>query len=97
MNTCFKWLKAFLVPKVRKKGTLIAPISYIYIEFPDFSFFDVLGLNKFLTILLALPPTLITSLSLALNIFGVNISNNPVIFNIKVSSAAILLKFQIKY
>ena len=87
INASYKCLKAFLVLGVRKLGSPIALIFGIYVDF----------LNKFLIILLALlPPLPTTLLSLALNAFGANSLNNLVIFNIKVSDVAILLKPLIK-
>ena len=88
INACRKWLKIFLVLGVKKLSSPIAPIFGTRIKFLDFSFLD-----KFTTvplILLPLPP--ITSLSLALNAFEAYTSDDLVVFNKEVSSAAILLK-----
>ena len=86
INTSRKWLKVFLVLDIKKLGLSVAPIFGIYVKFLNFLFLD-----KFTTIPLALLSTLITSLSLALNTFAAE-SNDPVAFNSKISSAAILLK-----
>lgn len=81
INIYYKWLKTFLVSKVRNIGS---PITLKYIKFSDLMFFKFLKLDKFLTILLAfllLTFSLILLLSI-LNVFETNILNNLVIFNI---------------
>ena len=87
INASCKWLKAFLALEVRKLDSLIAPIFGIHVKF-----LDLLFLDEFTIVLLALLPTSTISLSLALNVFGANSSDDPVVFNREVSSAAILLK-----
>ena len=87
MNISRKWLKAFLASGVRKVGSPVAPIFGTRIKFLDFLFLD-----KFTTVLLALPSTPTTSLSSTLNVFGADSSDDPVVFNKEVSGAAILLK-----
>ena len=68
-------------------GSLVAPIFGIYV-------FDK---GEFLTVSLALLPTPATTLLLsALDAFGANLSDNPIVFNIKLSGAATLLKPYIK-
>ena len=87
MNASFKWLKAFLALGVRKLGSPVTPIFGIHVNF----------LDKFLIVSLALPPPLPTTLlSSALNLFGADSSDNPVVFNRKVSGIAILLKSWMK-
>ena len=59
-------------------------------------FLDLLFLDKFTTVSLALPPLpTIILLLLALNVFKAK-SDNPVFFNKKVNNAAILFKLWIK-
>ena len=97
INACFKWLKASLALGVKKIGSPIALIVGIRVEFPDLLFFDFLDLDEFLIVSLTLllpPPT--TLLLPALNVFRVNFSDDLIIFNIKVSDIAILLKPQMK-
>ena len=84
VNACLKWLKAFLVSEVRNVDFSIALIR---VQILDFAFFDFLDLNKFLS--LQPPPT--TSLSLARSSLRAEF-DGPIIFNIEVSGAAILLK-----
>ena len=82
--------------KIKKINFFIALIFGIYVKFIDLSFFNLL--DEFTTVLLALLLLLLTiSLLLVLNIFKANFSNNPIIFNIKISSIAILLKFWMKF
>ena len=50
------------------------------------------NLDESTTISSALPPSPTTSLFLALNAFGANNLDDPIVFNIEVSDAAILLK-----
>ena len=65
---------------VKKIDLLVALIFIIYVKF----------LNKFIIVLLVLPPLLLTTLfSLALNAFGANPLDNLVVFNREVSSVAI--------
>ena len=88
INASCKWLKAFLALGVRKLSFPIAPIFGTRVKFLDFLFLD-----KFTTVLLALPlPPPTTSLSSDLNVFRANSLNHPVVFNKKVSSTVILLK-----
>ena len=70
--------------EIRKIRFFIASIFGIYIQF-----LDLLFMNKFTTILLALPSTLTNLLSLALNTFNVKF-DDLVAFNNKISSIAIL-------
>ena len=68
---------------VRKLGSPVAPIFSIYVDFP----------NESLIVSLALPPlALTTSLLSALNIFGADSLDDPVVFNMEISGTAILLK-----
>ena len=93
MNVCLKQLKAFLAPEVRKEGSPIAPIIGTRVEFLDLSFFDFLDLDKFLIVSLALPPPPpTTSFSAPLEADP----DDPVVFNIDVSGAVILLKLLMK-
>ena len=71
---------------VRKVSFFIVLIFGIYIKF-----LDLLFLDKFMFILLALPSTLTTLLLLALNAFKAK-SNNLVAFKSKINSARIQLK-----
>ena len=73
--------------KIKKLSFYIAPIFGIYNNF-----LNLLFLNKFITVSLALLSLLTTLLSSALNVFEVE-SDDLVIFNKKVSNTAILLKF----
>ena len=83
MNASYKWLKTFLTLGVRKLGSPVAPIFGIRVDF----------LDEFLTVLLALlSPSPTTSLSLILNVLRADFSDDPVVFNIEVSGAVILLK-----
>ena len=93
INTCFKWLKAFLALGVKNIGFPIASMSKKCVEILDFLFFDFLDLDEFLTVLLTLLPLFpTTSLASAPNVFGANFLDDSVVFNIEVSGAAILLK-----
>lgn len=77
----------------RKIDFLVASIFDTSVKFPDLLFVNFLDLNKSTTVLLALllsPPT--TSLLLALKAFEADFPNNLVVFNIKISGAANLLK-----
>ena len=76
-------VKAFLAPEVRNIRFSVAPI---HVWIPNFTLFDFLDLDRFL-----FPTSPTTSSSLSLG----DKSDNPVIFNIEVSDAAILLKPQI--
>ena len=90
INTSRKWLKAFLASKVRKLDFLVAPIFGICVHFLDFLF---LNLDESTTISLALPlPPPTTLLLPALNALKANFLDNLIVFNIEVSSTAILLK-----
>lgn len=84
------------MPSIRKIDFFVVPIINIYIKFLDLFFFKFLNLDKFLTILLVLPPLLTILLLLTLNNLGIE-SNNPVIFNIEVNGTIILLNSYIKY
>ena len=89
-------VKGFFSIESYKIGFFIVPIFSICIKFLDLLFFDLF--NKFTTVLLALllsPLTIL--LLLALNAFGANFSYNWVIFDIEISSIAILLKLYIKH
>ena len=86
INAYFKWLKTFLALKVKKVDSFIAPIFDIHVNF-----LDILFLDKFTTILLALQLTSTILLLLTLNIFKAG-SDNLIAFNNKVNSIAILLK-----
>ena len=77
---------------IKNVGSFIAPIFCIYINF-----LDLLFLDKFKTVLLALLLLLLITLLLsALNIFRAKF-DNLVIFSIKVNNAAILLKSWMKH
>ena len=92
INTSCKWLKTFLALEVRKIDSFIAPIFGIYVNFLNFSFLD-----KFTTILLALPPSPPTISSLlALNAFEADFFDDPIIFNREVNSIVISLKPKMK-
>lgn len=80
------------MPKIRNISFFIA---LIHIAFSDLLFFDILDLNKFLTVLLAFSLLIHSKISLLLvpSTIKANILNNLVIFNIEVSNTAILLKF----
>ena len=91
INVSYKYLKVFLALKVRKIGSSIIPIFGIYVQFLDLLFFDFLNLDKFLDILLALPPTLTILLLLALNAFKAKF-DDAVVLNSKIIGVAILLK-----
>ena len=87
MNASRKWLKAFLALGVRKLGSLVAPIFGTRVDF----------LDEFLTVSLALsPPPPTTLSSSALNVFEANSLDDPIVFNIEVSCAGILLKPRMK-
>ena len=87
INASCKWLKVFLALGVRKLGF---PIAIIFGKRVNF-------LDEFLTVSLALSPSLLkTSLSSVLNAFGANSLDDLIVFNIKVSSAAIPLKLLMK-
>ena len=76
---------------IRKIDFSIPLIFGICVKFLDLSFFDLL--KKFKTILLVfLLLSSIIPLLLALNAFRANFFNNLVVFNIKISNIAILLK-----
>ena len=76
-------MKAFLALRVKKIGSLIAPIFGTNIKF----------LDEFIIILLILlSPPLITLLSLGLNAFKAHFSKDSIIFNKKVNNVLILLK-----
>ena len=83
VNVSLNWLKASLALGVKNPDSLIAPIFGA----------RVLDRGKFLIIsliLLPIPPK--TSILSVLNVFGANFLDDPVVFNIEVSGAAILLK-----
>lgn len=69
-------------------------VAVIYVKFLDILFFDILDLNKFLTVLLAFLSSISSKILLSsiLNIFEINNFDNSVIFNIKIINTAILLK-----
>ena len=71
----------------------IAPIFSTYIKFLDLLFFNLLKLDKFIIILLALPLSFITLFLSTLNVFKANFLNNLVVFNYKINNIAIFLKF----
>ena len=88
MKACFKQLKAFLALEVKKRDSLVA---FLHVKFSKF-----LDLDKFLTILSVLSrPTPLTISSLAPSALRAG-PDYPVIFNIEMSSTAILLKSWIK-
>lgn len=60
--------------------------------FSDFTFFEFLNVDKSTTILLALLSPFLTTSSSSPNAFGTDL-DNLVVFMIKVSSAAILIKY----
>ena len=91
INACLKKLKASLMLGIRKVGSSVASISEECIKISNLLFFDFLEIDEFLTVSLALPPTPTTSLLSALNAFRIKF-DDLVVFNIEVSSAAILLK-----
>ena len=72
--------------KIQKIDSFVALIFGIFVKF-----LDLLFLAKFKTILLVLQLTLSTSLLSVLNVFKIKF-DNPIVFNNKVNSAAILLK-----
>ena len=91
INSSCKWLKTFLALEVKKLNFFVTLIFGIRIDF-----LDLLFLNKFITVSLALLSLLLTTLfALARNGFEAN-SDDLVVFNRKVSKAAILLKPWIK-
>ena len=74
--------------KVKKIGFFVASIFSIYVKF-----LDLLFLNKFKTVSLALPSSPLTILlSLALNTLRANFLDDPDILNRKKSDIAVLLK-----
>ena len=78
-----KIIRAFLALRFRKISSLIALIFDICVKF----------LNEFLIVSLVLLPSLpTTSLSSALNAFGIDFFDDLIVFNKKVTSTAILLK-----
>ena len=88
INTSIKYLKVFLASRFRKIGFFVALIFDTCVKF-----LDLLLLDKFRTILVALALLLSTILlSSTLNIFRANFSKDLVVFNRKISDAAILLK-----
>ena len=91
INNCFKWLKTFLTSRVKKVVSLIALLFGIYINF-----LDLLFLDKFTIVLLALPLILKILLLSALNAYRAKF-DNLVTFNNKVNNAVILLKPWIKH
>ena len=91
INAYLKWLKVFLVLKIKKVDFFVALIFDKCINF-----LDLLFLDKFIIVSLALLLLSLTTLLLsALNTFGAK-SNDLVIFNKKISNAIILLKLWIK-
>ena len=66
-----------------------SPVALIYVWISNVVLFDYLDLDKFLSSLL--PPTVLLSL------FFWAKSDDPVVFNIEISDAAILLKPQMNY
>ena len=89
MNVCLKLLKGFLALGVRNINFLIA-LEHITIS--NFSFSNFLDLDESITVLSTLSPPSTTSLFSALNAFGADNPDDPVVFNIEVSGIAILLK-----
>ena len=86
-----------LALRVKKICFFIAIIFDLYINFLDLLFFDLLDLDKFITVLLAfllLFPTIL--LLLALNVFKAEFLYDLIVFNIEISSITILLKPLIK-
>ena len=81
MNTCIKRLKAFLVLRVRN---IDFSIALKHVEISNLLFFNFLDLDKFMTVSLALPPSLTTSLFLARNTFGADNLDDLVVFNLEV-------------
>ena len=72
INASCKWLKIFLVSKVRKIGFLIALIFGIHVKF-----LDLLFLNKFTAVFLTLlSPSPTTLLSLVLKTFEAKFDNS---------------------
>ena len=86
INVCFKYLKTFLALEVRKINFSIASIFGIYVNF-----LDLLFLDEFTIVLLAL--LLISKILLLsiLNLFEVKF-DDLIAFNSKISNATILLK-----
>ena len=83
VNASLNWFKTFLTSRVKNLSFSVALIFGIH----------VLDGGEFLTGSLALPPTPLTNLLLsALNVFGADHLNDPVVFNIAVNDTAILLK-----
>ena len=75
--------------EVKKLGSSVALIFSTCVDFLNFLFLD-----KFTTVSSLQPLT--TSLLAALNALKANCLDDPVVFNIKVSGVAILLKSWIK-
>ena len=87
INATCNWLKVFFASKVKKLGSLISWIYSIYVNF-----LNLLFLDKFTTILLALSLSSSTNSLLSIpNAFEAKLYN-LVIFNREVSDIAILLK-----
>ena len=68
----------------------------MHIRILDLLFFDFLDLDESPNVLSALTSLLTILLLSALNAFRANNPDDPIVFNIEVSDAAILLKFQMK-
>ena len=92
INASRKWLKVFLALEVKKLDSSIALIFGIRIKFLDF-----LVLNKFTTVLLAIPLLPLTILLLLpFSVFESKFGD-LVLFNREVNNTAILLKPGMKY
>ena len=84
-------LKIFLTLGIKKIDFSIALIFDIYVKF-----LDLLFLDKFTTILLALLLSSKILSSLIWNAFGTNFLDGLFVFNIEINNTAILLKSWIK-
>lgn len=83
-------MKNFIYIKILEIGFVLV---LIYVNISNISFFDFLNLDKFWTVLLPLPSILTTLFSLALYTLEISFLKNIIIFNMKINSLAILLKF----
>ena len=89
VKTYFKQLKAFLALEVRNLDSFIA---LVLPSLTDFLFYGLLDLVNFLINLFYLSPPLLPPTISLLLVPKADTTGNPIIFNIEVSSAAILLK-----
>ena len=104
MKANYKWLKAILVLKIKNFGLAFVVVKLSNIPFFDNFFLDLANFEdlknfyNFLTIFsLLLIPKFLTLPLLILSYLGVNLFSITVVFSIKVSRVAILLKLEINY